>query len=51
MLPAAGLVTKMPVVHPPDEDEFIEDGRKETDDRFEKRSVRISHVAASGAVR
>jgi hypothetical protein len=31
------------------EDEFLEDWRKKTDYGFEKRAVRISHVAASEA--
>jgi hypothetical protein len=30
-----------------DKDEFIEEGRKETDDGFEQLAIRISHVAVS----
>jgi len=39
----------MPGCASADEDEFVEDRRKEIDYGFEKRAVRISHVAASGA--
>jgi hypothetical protein len=34
-----------------DEDEFIEDGRQQADDRLEEGSIRISHAANSAGVR